>query len=74
MPGLFEVRINGSDIYYTDASANYLIQGNVIDTKHRRNLTEDRIDKLTAVAFESLPVKDAFIIVRGNGKRKQAVL
>ncbi len=73
VPGLFEVRINGSDIYYTDASANYLIQGNVIDTKQRRNLTEERIDKLTAVAFESLPVKDAFTIVRGNGKRKLAV-
>lgn len=73
VPGLFEVRVNGSDIYYTDAAGNYLIQGNVIDTKQRRNLTEERIDKLTAVAFDSLPVKDAFTIVRGNGKRKLAV-
>ena len=73
VPGLFEVRVNGSDIYYTDAEGNYLIQGNVIDTKQRRNLTEERIDKLTAVAFDALPLKDAFTIVRGNGKRKLAV-
>ncbi len=73
MPGLFEIRVNGTEIYYTDAEGNYLIQGNLIDTKQRRNLTEERVDKLTAIAFESLPVKDAFTIVRGNGKRKLAV-
>jgi thiol:disulfide interchange protein DsbC len=71
--GLFEVRINGTDIYYTDAQANYLIQGNLIDTKQRRNLTEERVDKLTAIVFDDLPLKDAFTIVRGNGKRKLAV-
>lgn len=73
MPGLYEVRYNGTDILYTDAEGNYLIQGSLIDTKQRRNLTEERIDKLTAVAFDSLPLKDAFTIVRGNGKRKLAV-
>ena len=73
VPGLYEVRVNGSEIYYTDAQANYLIQGSVIDTKQRRNLTEERIDKLTAVKFEALPLKDAFTIVRGNGQRKMAV-
>ena len=73
MPGLFEIRVNGTEIFYTDAEGNFLIQGSLIDTKQRRNLTEERVDKLTAVAFESLPVKDAFTIVRGNGKRKLAV-
>ncbi len=71
--GLFEVRVNGTDIYYTDSQANYLIQGNLIDTKQRRNLTEERVDKLTAIVFDDLPLKDAFTIVRGNGKRKLAV-
>jgi thiol:disulfide interchange protein DsbC len=73
MPGLFEIRVNGTEIYYTDAEGNYLIQGSLIDTKARRNLTEERVDKLTAIAFDSLPMKDAFTIVRGNGKRKLAV-
>ena len=73
MPGLGEIRSNGADILYTDAEANFLIQGSLIDTKLRRNLTEERVDKLTAIAFDALPLKDAFTIVRGNGKRKLAV-
>jgi thiol:disulfide interchange protein DsbC len=73
MAGLYEVRVNGSEIFYTDAEGNYLIQGHLIDTKARRNLTEERVDKLNAVAFDALPLKDAFTIVRGNGKRKMAV-
>ena len=73
IPGLFEVRVNGTDIFYTDAEGNYLLQGNLIDTRQRRNLTEERIDKLSAIAFDALPLKDAFTIVRGNGKRKLAV-
>ena len=72
MSGLYEVRV-GTDIFYTDAKGNYLIQGELIDTKARRNLTEDRINKLTAVDFSALPLKDAFTIVRGDGKRKVAV-
>ncbi|MBT3066909.1 DsbC family protein [Rhodoferax sp. U11-2br] len=71
--GVYELRINGTDILYTDAQGDFLIQGNLIDTKQRRNLTEERVDKLSAIQFDSLPFKDAFTIVRGNGKRKLAV-
>jgi thiol:disulfide interchange protein DsbC len=73
MPGLYEIRVNGSEIFYTDAEGNFLIQGSLIDTKLKRNLTEERVDKLSAMAFDTLPLKDAFTIVRGNGKRKMAV-
>ena len=73
MAGLYEVRVNGTEIYYTDAEANFLVQGSLIDTKQRRNLTEERVDKLTTINFEALPFKDAFTIVRGNGKRRLAV-
>ncbi|RYY91816.1 MAG: DsbC family protein, partial [Comamonadaceae bacterium] len=73
MPGVFEVRINGFEIFYTDADGNYLLQGNLIDVKARRNLTEARVEKLSEVAFDKLPLADAFKIVRGNGKRKLAV-
>ena len=72
MPGLYEVRM-GSDIMYTDAEGNFLIQGNLIDVKQKRNLTEERIDKLSAVPFDQLPLKNAFTQVRGNGKRKLVV-
>jgi thiol:disulfide interchange protein DsbC len=73
MPGILEVRINGLDIVYTDIDGNFLIQGNLIDTKARRNLTEERVEKLSALDFDALPLKDTFTIVRGNGKRKVAV-
>jgi thiol:disulfide interchange protein DsbC len=71
--GLYEVRVNGTDIFYTDAEGNFVIQGSLMDTRLKRNLTEERIEKLSAIAFDSLPVKDAFTIVRGDGSRKLAV-
>jgi thiol:disulfide interchange protein DsbC len=73
LAGIFEIRINSSDIYYTDAEGNYLIQGSLIDLKQKRNLTEERIEKLSAIDFDSLPLKNAFTQVRGNGKRKLAI-
>ncbi|MDH6591402.1 thiol:disulfide interchange protein DsbC [Variovorax sp. TBS-050B] len=73
VPGLYEVRVNGFQIYYTDEQGNYLLQGNLIDVKARKNLTEERVEKLSAVAFDQLPLKDAIKIVRGNGKRRLAV-
>lgn len=73
MPGLYEIRVNGTEILYTDAEGNFLIQGNLIDTRKKRNLTEERVEKLTAINFDALPLKDAFTWVRGNGKRRLAV-
>ncbi|MBH2020751.1 MAG: DsbC family protein [Burkholderiales bacterium] len=73
MNGLYEIRVNDSDIFYTDAEGNFLLQGHLIDTKAKRNLTEERVGKLSAIDFSALPLKDAFTQVRGNGKRKLAV-
>lgn len=72
MNGLYEVRM-GSDIMYSDADGSFLIQGTLIDVKQRRNITEERIEKLSAIAFDQLPLKNAFTQVRGNGKRKLVV-
>lgn len=71
--GIFEVRINGTDIIYTDAQANFLFAGKMIDLKNKRDLTGERVNKLVAVKYKDLPFKDAFTIVRGNGQRKLAV-
>lgn len=73
MPGLFEVRINQADIFYTDAEGNFLIQGTLFDTRARANLTEQRVEELSRVAFSDLPLQDAITTVRGNGQRKIAV-
>jgi thiol:disulfide interchange protein DsbC len=72
MPGLFEVRV-GMDLFYTDANGNFLLNGHLIDARQQKNLTEERQEKLLAIPFEQLPLKDAFTIVRGDGKRKIAI-
>ena len=72
MPGLYEVRV-GTDILYTDAEGNFIVQGNLLDTRSKKNLTEERVEKLTAIKFDELDTKNAFTMVRGNGKRKLAV-
>jgi thiol:disulfide interchange protein DsbC len=73
MPGLFELRVDGSEIYYTDASGNFLLQGQLIDTRNQRNLTEERLQKIMAIDFKSLPFKDAITWVKGKGERKIAI-
>ncbi|MEO7055860.1 MAG: DsbC family protein [Caldimonas sp.] len=72
LPGIYEIRI-GSDILYTDEQGGYLIEGQLIDTKSRVNLTEARISRLTAIDFKSLPLKDAMVWKQGNGDRKLVV-
>jgi thiol:disulfide interchange protein DsbC len=72
MNGLYEVRM-GNDVMYSDAEGSFVIQGTLIDVKQRRNLTEERVEKLSAIAFDQLPLKNAFTQVRGNGKRKLVV-
>jgi thiol:disulfide interchange protein DsbC len=72
LPGLYEIRV-GTDLFYTDADGRYFVQGTIVDTKTQKNITEERQRKLLAVAFDNLPLKDAFTIVRGNGKRKIAI-
>jgi thiol:disulfide interchange protein DsbC len=72
MNGLYEIRM-GNEVMYSDAEGNFLIQGALIDVKQKRNLTEERMEKLSAIPFDQLPAKTAFTQVRGNGKRKLAV-
>lgn len=72
MAGVWEIRI-GNEIRYTDATGSYLIEGELIDLKTRKNLTEERMTKINAVDFASLPLKDAIVWKNGNGRRRIAV-
>jgi thiol:disulfide interchange protein DsbC len=72
IPGIYEIRI-GTEILYTDENGTYLIDGKVIDTKTRVDLTEQRIAKLTAIDFKSLQLKDAIVWKQGTGERKLVV-
>ncbi|MDO8385879.1 MAG: DsbC family protein [Polaromonas sp.] len=73
MRGLFEVRVSQNQIFYTDAEGAFILQGQLIDTRSRNNLTEQRVEQLNASAFDQLPLRDSFTIVRGNGQRRLAV-
>jgi thiol:disulfide interchange protein DsbC len=72
VPGIYELRI-GTDVFYSDENGNHLIQGSLYDTRARINLTQQRVDKLTAIAFGDLPLKDAMVFKQGSGTRKLAV-
>ncbi|MFG6468659.1 DsbC family protein [Roseateles sp. BYS87W] len=72
MPGLWELRI-GNEIRYTDATGTYLLEGELIDLKAKRNLTEERVTQLNRVDFAALPFKDALMWKNGTGKRRIAV-
>ena len=72
MPGVWEVR-TGAELRYSDAAGNYLIEGEMLDLRAKKNLTEERVAKLTAVEFSNLPLKDAVVWKTGNGKRRIAV-
>lgn len=71
--GLYEVAIN-NDILYADENFDYIIyDGNIIETKTDRNLTEEKKRKLSMIPFEDLPLDLAFKKVKGKGERKMAV-
>ena len=70
--GLYEVVID-DDLFYTDAQGEYLFQGSVIETKSRRDLSEERRRVLFAIDFDKLPLDLAVKKVKGNGKRKVAI-
>ncbi len=76
--GLYELVIDG-EIYYSDPKFDFLIDGNVVETKTMKSLTaarkqeieEEEMRKL-AFAFQDLPFAHAFKKVNGNGSRKVA--
>lgn len=65
---LYEIQIGG-DLLYTDEKVNYLINGDILDVKAKKNLTEERKNKLAQVKFSDLPLELAVKQVKGNGKR-----
>lgn len=70
--GLYELLV-GDEIIYTDEKVNYIFNGSVVDTRTRRNLTEERQQKLATIKFDDLPLDIAIKQVRGNGKRVVAI-
>jgi len=72
VPGLYEVLV-GNDIFYTDSSGKYLIQGEIIELATGKNITEQRQADLNRIKWTDLNQANAFKVVRGNGTRQLAI-
>jgi thiol:disulfide interchange protein DsbC len=70
--GLYEVLV-GNDIFYTDTSGKYLIQGEIIELASGKNITEQRQADLNRIKWSDLTPANAIKNVRGNGSRQLAV-
>ena len=70
--GLYEVLV-GNDIFYTDVSAKYLIQGEIIELATGKNITEQRQADLNRIKWSDLTPANAIKNVRGNGSRQLAI-
>lgn len=67
--GLYEVYADGT-IFYTDEKVSAIVVGGqLIDAKSMKNVTDERMKKLTAIRFGDLPLDRAIKQVRGDGKR-----
>src|SRR5690606_31016383 len=70
--GLYEVQI-GETLLYTNAEVTWVLEGALIDTATRQNVTAARQEQLNAVPFDQLPLHLAFEQVKGDGSRKIAI-
>ena len=66
--GLYEIFADGQ-IFYTDEKISLIFSGVLIDGESMKNVTAERLQKLTAIKFSELPLEYAIKQVRGNGKR-----
>lgn len=67
--GLYEVILDGQVVYTDEKASAFIFEGQLVDAKSGRNLTEERKRKLSAIPFSELPLERAIKQVRGNGKR-----
>ncbi len=69
--GLYEIYADGQ-VLYADEKLTVILGGPLIDARTMRNVTAERMQKLTAIKFSELPLEYAVKQVRGDGKRVMA--
>lgn len=73
IPGLYEV-FAGGHILYVSKNAEYVLVGaSMVEDATMKNLTSKRMQELTKIDFNTLPLQDAIEIKKGNGQYKFAV-
>ncbi len=72
IPGMLEAAVDGQ-IFYITKDGRYILGGPLVDVQTRQNLTDARLEKINAIAFDSLPLDWAIKRVKGSGARKMAI-
>ncbi|HRQ58330.1 MAG TPA: DsbC family protein [Azoarcus taiwanensis] len=67
--GLYEVVLRSGELVYTDANVSFIVDGRIIDTETRRDVTQARLTELASIDFSALPFDQAIKQVRGDGSR-----
>lgn len=68
IPNLYEVHV-GTKVFYATEDGKYLIDGPLISTQYKTNITAARIGRLNKVDVSTLPLSDAIKSVKGDGSR-----
>lgn len=69
--GLYEIYSDGQ-IIYADEKGTAFIVGPLIDGKTMKNVSQERLSKLSAIKWSELPLERAVKLVRGDGSRVMA--
>lgn len=70
VPGVYEIVVNESEVFYSDKEGKYFFFGNLVKSENGQkiSLTEERIQVLTQLDFKDLKLSDAITRKVGNGK------
>lgn len=71
--GLYEVFAGGQIIYASKNAEHVLLGATLFEDASKNNLTSSRMQELTRIDFNELPLQDAIEIKKGNGQYKFAV-
>jgi len=69
---LYEVRL-GTELLYTNAGLDFVLQGALVDVATLTDLTAQRVEELNRVDFAELPLGQAIKQVKGDGSREIVV-
>ncbi len=64
--GLYEVQA-GDQIFYTNSTGQYLLNGHMFDTKTKQNLTSIRLAEVNRINWTDLPLENAIVSGPENG-------
>lgn len=71
-PDLYELRV-GRELLYTNGNAEFVLQGALLESKTRKDLTEESLQEMNKMAIDEFPLDKAIKLVKGDGSRQVVV-